>query len=392
MIVVIVGAGINGVTAALEMRRRGHRVTLIDPGPLPHPLAASTDISKAIRAAYGADELYTELAERSIARWREWNQMLGGEVYHEVGCLFVKQGELQPGDYELESINLLAHRGHQIERIDSTKLRGRFPAWNADREWNGFFDPHGGYAESGHVVAALVTRAKATGVRLCEGLAFARLDEGDGCVRGVVLQNGERIAADRVIFATGAWTPSLLPFAKPYFRSTAQPVFHLAPVQPELFAAVRFPVFGADISTRGYYGFPLNRDGVVKIANHGAGRELPAESNDRSVSREDENRLRDFLRATFPALADAPIVYTHVCLYCDTADGDFWIAADPERPELIIAAGDNGHGFKFAPVLGEMIADVAEGRPNPMLPRFRWRPEVAAGARKEAARAIRPSS
>ena len=77
----VVGAGINGVVAAIELRERGHRVTLIDPGPVPHPLAASTDISKAVRSCYGGDELYTELAERAIARWRQWNAEFGTTLY-----------------------------------------------------------------------------------------------------------------------------------------------------------------------------------------------------------------------------------------------------------------------------------------------------------------------
>ena len=85
-------------------------------------------------------------------------------------------------------------------------------------------------------------------------------------------------------------------------------------------------------------------------------------------------------------IANAPLVYSRICMYCDTADGDFWIAADPDRPWLVIAAGDNGHGFKFAPVLGEIIADATEGKSNQLLDRFRWRPEVPFGARKEAAR------
>jgi glycine/D-amino acid oxidase-like deaminating enzyme len=85
-------------------------------------------------------------------------------------------------------------------------------------------------------------------------------------------------------------------------------------------------------------------------------------------------------------LADAPIVYTRVCLYCDTNDGHFWIATDPDRAGLVIAAGDSGHGFKFAPVLGEIIADAVEGKPNPLLHKFRWRPEVRAGEQREAAR------
>ena len=93
--IVVVGAGINGVTAALELKKRGHDVVLIDPGPLPHPLAASTDISKAVRAAYGADEEYTDLAERSIKGWRQWNTEFGTGLYHEVGVMFVRRRELK---------------------------------------------------------------------------------------------------------------------------------------------------------------------------------------------------------------------------------------------------------------------------------------------------------
>src|SRR3982074_2490565 len=100
---IIVGAGINGVTAAIELRKRGHKVILVDPGPLPHPLAASTDISKAVRAAYGAEEDYTALAERSIELWHEWNCQFGLELYHETGALFLRQRKMQPGDFEYES-------------------------------------------------------------------------------------------------------------------------------------------------------------------------------------------------------------------------------------------------------------------------------------------------
>ncbi|MFL6583835.1 MAG: FAD-dependent oxidoreductase [Chthoniobacterales bacterium] len=387
MTVVIVGAGINGLCAALEMRRRGYDVTVVDPGPLPHPLAASTDISKAIRAAYGADEIYTELAERAIPLWREWNIQLGGDLYHESGCLFVKQGALAPGEYEFESIKLLAARGHRIEQVDAAQMRLRFPAWNTDRDWHGLFAPDGGYAESSRVVAALAERAVGAGVRLRESTRFVRLDENGKRVRGVVLATGDALAADHVIVAAGAWTPSLLPFTRIYFRATGQPVFHLRPAQPALFAPERFPMFGADISTSGYYGFPLNREGVVKIGKHGAGREMSPDSAERVVTAEEENEMRGFVASTFPPLADAALVFTRLCMYCDTPDGDFWIAADPERPGLTIAAGDNGHGFKFAPVLGELIADAAEEKPNRMLERFRWRPGVRAGAHKEAARA-----
>src|SRR6059036_2299919 len=112
--IIVVGAGINGVTAAIELKKRGHRVILLDPGPLPHPLAASTDISKAVRAAYGADEEYSALAERSIRLWRKWNKEFGVELYREVGVMFVRQREMKPGDFEYESLKILDRKSTRL--------------------------------------------------------------------------------------------------------------------------------------------------------------------------------------------------------------------------------------------------------------------------------------
>jgi glycine/D-amino acid oxidase-like deaminating enzyme len=415
--IIVAGAGINGVTAAIELKKRGHEVVLVDPGPLPHALAASTDISKAVRAAYGADEDYTALAERSIKLWRQWNEEFGIELYHEVGVMFVRRRKMQPGDFEHETLKLLEKRGIKVARMDTPQLWERFPAWNPELYIDGVLEIEAGYAESGRAVAMLIERAKSAGVELRSGSRFACLDEGDDHVKGIVLEERRnkgvipseveesrggtaqvvsrdpstslgmtRLAGDFVVMTVGAWTPYLLPFTRKFFRATGQPVFHLKPSKPELFAPERFPVFGADITTTGYYGFPVNRDGVVKIANHGSGREMSPDSPERVVTVDDKRNLREFLASTFPALADAPIVYTRVCMYCDTHDGHFWIARDPERPGLVVAAGDSGHGFKFAPVMGEIIADAVEGKDNPLLEKFRWRPEVCAGSGTDVAR------
>ena len=401
--VVVIGAGINGATSAIELRERGHEVVLADPGPLPHPLAASTDISKAVRAAYGADQEYTELAERSIERWRKWNQEFGAQLYHEVGVMFVRRREMEPGDFEHESFKTLERRCHKVKRMNVPQLWKRFPAWNPELYRDGVLEIEAGYAESGRAVAMLIERAKSIGVELREGTRLVRLDEDDNQVKGVVVENsvGDAVSAPReangvpcsykipgdfVVMALGAWTPYLLPFTRKFFRATGQPVFHLKPSKPELFAPERFPVFGADITTTGYYGFPINRDGIVKIANHGPGREMSPDSPERVVTVEDEKNLREFLASTFPSLANAPIVYTRVCMYSDTHDGHFWIARDPEREGLVVAAGDSGHGFKFAPVLGEIIADALEGKDNPLLDKFRWRPEMRAGTGTDVAR------
>jgi glycine/D-amino acid oxidase-like deaminating enzyme len=297
---------------------------------------------------------------------------------------------MQSGDFEFESLRILEKRGHPVERIDQQTLRERFPAFSSEYFQENFLDRQAGYVESGRVVAALVARARSLKITVRENCRFEALDESAGKARGIVLHGGERIEADKVVVATGAWTPFVLPFTRKFFRSTGHPVFHFKPANPEIFLPNRFPFFGADISTTGYYGFPLNQ-GVVKIANHGPGREMSPDSAERIVTADEERDVREFVRSRIPALAEAPIVYTRICLYCDTRDGDFWIAADPERDGLIVAAGDNGHGFKFAPALGGIIADAVEEKENQWLRKFRWRPEVQPGLTKEAARFIGPN-
>src|SRR5439155_1082800 len=156
--VLIAGAGVFGVTAAIELRKRGHPVMLVDPGPLPHPLAASTDISKVVRLEYGADEPYTALAERSIEGWRRWNRDLGA-LYHETGLLLLRRTPLAPGTLEHDSFEIVSRRGHHPELLDGGAVRARFPAWNAERYRHGTYDREGGYVESGKAIARLVTEA-----------------------------------------------------------------------------------------------------------------------------------------------------------------------------------------------------------------------------------------
>src|SRR5512140_1949021 len=112
MHVVVVGSGIFGVTGALELARGGHRVTLFDAVSIPHPLAESTDVSRAVRMDYGADELYTAFMETALERWRGWNNELGETLFHETGTMFVTRSPMAPGGFEHESFAMLRRRGH----------------------------------------------------------------------------------------------------------------------------------------------------------------------------------------------------------------------------------------------------------------------------------------
>lgn len=380
--IVIVGAGLFGVAAAVELRRRGWQVSMLDPGPIPRDTAASTDVSKVVRMDYGDDEFYTELGEAAVAGWHDWNEQSNDLLYHETGFLLLSRRPME--GFERDSFELLGKRGHTLERVTPSTLRRHYPAWAGERYADGYFNPRAGWAESGRVVARLAAQARSAGVAVHEGATFARLLESGSRARGVVTAAGVEHRADHVLVAAGAWTPTLLPHLNELMWATGQPVLHFQAPDPTAYRPPRFPVWAADISRTGWYGFPALADGRLKIANHGTGRRVHPDEP-RTVLPEEEARFREFLCHSLPALADAPVVVRRLCLYCDTADGDLWIDHDPRREGLIVAAGDSGHAFKFAPLLGSIIADVVERKPNAASRRFAWRESKSGGG--ESARA-----
>lgn len=384
--ILIIGGGIFGITAAVELRDRGWAVTVLDQGRIPHPDAASTDISKVVRMDYGTDEIYTAMGERSLARWAEWNAASQQELFHNDGFLVMSRDEeMRPGGFEHDTFHFLAARGHRLRRVRRSDLAANHPVWNSEKYGDGYLNPAGGWAESGKVVAWQKAAAAAHGVIIVESARFHSLIEKAGTVAGACSSDGREWLADATLMAAGAWTPFLLPELQTAMRTTGQPVVHFMPANPGAYRPPAFPVWGADIGRTGWYGFPANADGIVKVANHGPGRPITDPSQARDVSADEIAKFRGFLRDTFPPLADAPVAGTRQCWYCDTFDGHFWIDHNPHRPGLVVAAGDSGHAFKFAPVIGDLIADVVERKPNPWKQRFRWREPADEGG--EGARA-----
>ena len=129
--IIVVGAGVFGLTAAWELSVRGWQVVVIDPGPVPRSTAASTDISKVVRADYGADEFYTAMGEAALDGWDRWNARWSSPLYHQDGFLVLATGAMARGQFEHDSFTLLGMRGHPIERLDGRTRAVRFPAWAA---------------------------------------------------------------------------------------------------------------------------------------------------------------------------------------------------------------------------------------------------------------------
>lgn len=370
--IIIVGGGAFGMSSAVELRRRGYQVDLFDPGPIPHPMAATTDISKVLRMDYGRDAEYMSLMEEAFEIWDAWNEAWHQKLWHKTGFLVMTRDEMKPDTFEFESYQLLKKRNQIVERITSNELKQRFPAWNAEKYQDGYFNPRAGWVESGRVLAWLYAEAQNLGTRFHLGKKYKNLLDKDSRVIGIETDDGEKHFADFVIIASGAWTPHLLPYLSHVLWTVFQPVFHFEVPDMNLFSSPNFIVWSADISNTGWYGFPAINDKRLKIANHGTGwRFHPDEP--RIMPADQEDKFRTFLSGTFPALADAKVLFNRLCPYCDSWDGNLWLDHDPNRPGLFVAAGDSGHGFKFTPMLGKLIVDRLEHKPNLYSQKFAWR-------------------
>ena len=380
---VVVGGGIFGLSAAIELRARRWSVTLLDRGPIPSPDASSTDTSKIVRVDYGDDAFHHGLAEKALEGWDRWNREWPRPLYHETGFLLLAADKMTPGGFEHDSFEMLRARGHEPLRLADA---GQFASgpWRLSSYPDGYLNTRAGWVESEAAVVQLREMALRQGVEFREAIVDGLTGHGS-TVTGIRLADGLRLAANVVVVAAGAWTPALVPEVAPMIRSVAQPVLYFRPSNPDLFTGTAFPVWAADTQNRGWYGFPALPDGSVKVGHHGKGIECVPDRRP-IVSDAHEKRTRRLLHDLLPPLADAPIVRRRTCMYCDSADGDLFIGADPERRGLVVAAGGSGHGFKFAPVLGPIIADAVEGRANPAQARYGWRSDPE--ERTEASRSM----
>lgn len=397
MRVLVLGAGIFGISAACELRRRGHEVAVFDRGAIPGPAhdASSCDSSRAVRMDYGDDAFSIDLAREALERWRGgWGRRGAQAVYHEAGFVFASARRFEDDEaaFEATCFRELARRAVRVERIGREDVARDYAHFDAEAWVDGYMNRDAGYADAAAVTRNLQLEARDMGCALHAGRCAVALGEGGSGSAGatrVLMADGACFEGDAILVACGAWSASLVPELRAVLRATAQSVLYLRPQDPDRYRAQRYPTWAWDIAGAGWYGFPLSSDGLVKIAHHGAGRRFaldPARSDEVSVDAAVEPAARAFLRRVLPGLAEARLAEARVCHYCDTVDGDFWIDRIPASRRIFVATGGSGHGFKFAPVLGELIAHRIEAREDPRLVRFAWRQPQNA---REHARSLR---
>ena len=376
----IVGAGIFGMAAALELRSRGHDVMLFERGEIPNPKASSTDVSKVIRRTNYPNESYVELVTRAAVQWREWHNQLSQSIYYQTGNLIVVR-DFEREHEALAGWETLSRLGKDVTKLTVNEARERFPQFSVHEEDTLFYDPWAGYLRSGQAMADLAQFAREDGVVVRENTVVREVAETAFGAR--VVCDSDAMTFDRIIVAAGPWVAHLLPQLKTHVRLTRQQMAFFIPKDVARFERERFPVWSILSPSNLWYGFPLLHEGFVKVAE-----DSKVDDTTVDVEREPTEAFldwaREFVAARIPELSEGELVGGRSCLYTNMANMDdeqFVIDWAPGCERVLIAGCGCGHGFKFGGAIGPVIADALEDRQNRLGDLFRIGKRFESGAK-----------
>lgn len=361
---IVVGAGVFGASTAWEAARRGLDVLVLDRSRLPNPAAASTGPSRKIRSTYD-NPAYSRLVIEAMAAWDQLQHDSGETLYLRLGNLVYTTLDGHP---TLDAFQAASENaGGTIERLGTADLRARFPQFRRARQAT--FERDAGVLRATAATGAIGRMARAAGVTIKEAAPVAHLDL-DGTAPAVVLDDGERLTAPRIVVAAGAWTARLVPGLGPAVTLKRQGLAYL-PDLPGWFDERSLSPF-SEVETV-FYGFPRIGDDPVKIGWHSYGEV----TTDPDVDR--EHATPPFLAGVMAFLSDhfgleipRDRIVGASCLYDMTPTSDFLVDFVPGSSTVLVATGGSGHSFKFGSVIGRVIMDRLDGTAGAWFPELSW--------------------
>jgi len=356
---IVIGLGVMGSAAAQHLAERGCHVSGFDQFSPPHKLGSSHGLTRIFRQAYFEDRRYVPLLMRSFELWKKLERDTGVRLLHLPGVLV-----LGPGDGELVKRSLESalefNLPHSI--LSAKELKKRYPIIHIDSDAYALLERNAGYLLAEACVEQQLRQAVRSG---------AQINTNEPVIGWHVNQHSSRVTvrttlgtyeAEHLIITAGPWAPQFLADLGLPLRVTRQVLYWFEPKDSlDSYREDRLPVYliEAEGSERLLYGFPLTgpRSEGVKVALHGSDDVCTPESVRRDILPSDEKSIRERLAETMPGLAGR-LLRAETCLYTMTPDEHFLLGSHPHHRAVTIAAGFSGHGFKFAPVIGEIIADL----------------------------------
>ncbi|MBB6098129.1 sarcosine oxidase [Deinobacterium chartae] len=366
---IVIGAGGTGAATAYELARTGHDVLLLEQFTIGHDRGSSFGPSRIFRFAYEEPD-YARLAASALEAWRDLEADAGARLLWQTGGL-----DLGPhGVRSLQrTADTLAEIGHAGTWLDANELQRRYPQWRVPDDWAALYSEHAGIVNPSLTVELLAAMTRVHGGTVLERTPVVRLELGP---TPVVHTERGRFAARRVVVAAGGWLPTLFPQLGKALRVSLEATMFFRPRNLADFAPERFPIFIAHDRSQAY-GFPAFGLPGVKIALHGSGPAVDADARPLDVAPDMIERARAFLERHLPAAA-GPLMEARTCLYTNAPAEDFVLLPHPRSEAVLIASPCSGHGFKFVPLTGRIVAAAARGEAHPgWLDRFRS-PEVQA--------------
>jgi sarcosine oxidase len=356
--VVVIGAGAFGGWTALELLRRGARVTLLDAWGPGHSRASSGGETRVIRCTYGAQKLYTRMAKRSLAMWRAAERKWNRKAYFPTGALWMAGRD---DAYEKSALPVLKELGVAFDQLSPAECGKRWPQINFDGVAWALYERDAGYLLARQSCQWAVETFRAEGGAYRQAQAMPGKISA-GRMADVALAGGERIAAEHFVFACGPWLRTVIPGFEKWIRPTRQEVFYFGtPAGDARYTDEALPVW-IDNGAKLFYGIPGNELRGFKLADDARGAEVDPSTQDRRVSDAGVAAARAYMEMRFPGMRGAPLVESRVCQYENSPDENFLLDHLADAANAWVLGGGSGHGFKHGPALGEMAADAVLGR------------------------------
>jgi monomeric sarcosine oxidase len=369
--VIVVGGGTMGLASAWALARRGAAVTVLERFGHVHDRGSHGGHTRITRQAYHEGSSYVPLVQQADREWLALGRRAEQELLRRTGLLLFGP----PDDPELRAaIDTCRTLDLPHELLPGDEARARWP-FAIPRDYLACFDPSGGYLRVRPCLDALAQEARDAGAELRYGVQVTGFEHGE--VLRVVLADGTRLPADRVVVAAGAWLPTLVPALLPHRLVRQRRILAWTTPAPAHRAALAaMPVWGAFLPDGFFYGFPYGDEGItgLKLAVHTSSRQpwlatpVDPDAVDRQAHPADLDPLQRVLAEHLPQ-GLGPFTATQACLYTNSPSMDFVIDRLQFEPRIVVAGAFSGHGFKLAPAVGLHVAALLldDAAPHPEL-------------------------
>lgn len=349
-----------GSAALFHLARRGMKVLGLELFTIAHNQGSSHGVTRIIRLAYYEHPDYVALLRRAYTLWRELEQLSGEKLLHITGSI-----DAGPEDSLIFQGSLLSCKLHALAHqvLTGTEVNQSFPGYRLPADSMAVFQPDGGFLLPERCITSHIALALHHGAAVHEEEPVEHWEPAED---GVLVRTGRgSYKARRLILSAGAWMGKLAPELSGVAIPERQVLSWIAPRNPALFTPSRFPVFNLLVEEGRFYGFPEFQAPGFKVGKyHHRNEIIDPDDPRREGDAIDEEMLHGFTRRYFPEAA-GQTVDMKCCIFTNTPDEHFVIDSHPHLPQVILASPCSGHGFKFASVLGEVLADLAEKGSTP---------------------------